>query len=88
MKTTFYFVHAEFYEYGKQAAYLDARIEKAMPESYCRKIPGMTAFKLWTVIEETARDLVDGINSGKYDLDAISWLYRNLAGVRKEGAAA
>ena len=73
MKTTFYFVQAEFYSYGKQAAFVGDMCAEAQPRGYRRDVYGMTAFKLWFSSEIAAQALVDVINKGTASADDVAY---------------
>jgi len=78
MKTTFYCVQAEFYDYGNQMALLTSRAAVRMPESSRKEVHGLRAFKLWFVSEKVANELVVGVNNKEFDFEDVSWLLTEM----------
>ena len=78
MKTTFYCVQVEFYDYGKQMALLTSRSAVRKPENSRKEVHGLSAFKVWFVSEKAARKLVIGVNNKEFDFEDVSWLLAEM----------
>lgn len=75
---TYYCVHAEFYNYGAQKAFLSEKQTETKPKNRYRKTHGLQAFKIWLVSKERADELVQGIINKSLDLDDINYLFTDM----------
>ena len=76
MKTKFYGVVAEIFE-GRYSGTNQGVIERVcavMPKSQCRKLDGMTAFKIWFASEAIANEVCEGVKTGDLGVDFLTWI--------------
>jgi hypothetical protein len=79
MKTTFYCVSIEFYDYGKVNVLMTGSQVKQKPNSQYRRVPGMTAYKIWLHNEAVAKELFDGVKSGEIEKDQVSYFFTDVS---------
>ena len=73
MKTTFYCVEAQYYDYGKRLACItNEKITDKKPKDQVKRIYGQTAFKIWMVSEINAIELVNLILDSAVGIDDLT----------------
>jgi len=88
MKTTFYCVEAQFYEYGKKlAAITSERITAKKPKDQIQRVYGLTAFKIWIHSEVNALELVKLTLEGEAYIDDYIALMEEHAEYERRRAA-
>jgi hypothetical protein len=78
VKTTFYRVDIEFYEYGKALACITSRELKAKPRSSYLDRPEMAAFKIWLINKRVAEELAEAVKSGDADFDDVLFFHSQI----------
>ena len=87
MKTTFYCVQAQFYEYGKiLAAITSERITDKKPKDQIQRVHGLAAFKIWIRSELNALELVKMTLIGDMDIDGYVSLFQEHAEYERRAA--
>ena len=81
---TFYCVNVEFYDNGEVKACMTEKQAEEKPRSRRRRVPKMTAFKIWLMYKVVAEQFLAEIKNGKIPLDDVLYVY---SGVRLEAAA-
>ena len=62
-----YCIHAEFLDNGNAKAHMTTSTKRG--KSQYRRVPGMSAFKMWWSVETYARQLLEGILDGTVTAD-------------------
>jgi len=87
MKTTFYCITAQFYEYGKVLACItNSREATKKPKEQIRKNYGMTAYKIWVSHEMDALEIIKMILSGDICANDMSILFNECFSLEEKAA--